>query len=306
LLIPVANLKNRNGVDPLQPKTARRVLIEMVDYIKGLTSPFVKVYAKNPVYEQIIVFFRVKFITGTDIGFYLKKLNDEIVHYLTPWAFDEEAEVVFGQKVYASSIINFIEERPYVDFITDFEMGVCKKDCCPPEDPGESGNDDTPAETIGRFTNCNDVETFLSENVEDSGEIVAVPSTARSILVSAPRHIIIPYEAPPVLSPCEQRQLQPAAQGSANAGDAANKVLKAGTAVHKIKTVETKPETKTAETKTIKTNTPKVNKAMPEKKAVVKAVAVKSKAAKKKTTAKKKIVPAKANDVKSKKSDNSG
>jgi CarboxypepD_reg-like domain len=132
LLVPIANLKNRNSINPLQPKTSRRILLEIEAYLKKLTSPFVKVHAKNPVYEQVIVGFRVQFYTGTDKGFYLKKLNEEIVQYLTPWAFDENADVQFGQKIYASSIINFIEERPYVDFITDFVMGVCKDECCKP------------------------------------------------------------------------------------------------------------------------------------------------------------------------------
>jgi hypothetical protein len=219
LLVTIPDLKNRNGVNPLQPKTARRTLIEMVNYIQNYTSPFVKVYAKNPVYEQIIVFFRVKFYTGTDTGYYLKKLNDEIVKYLTPWAFDENADVVFGQKVYASSIINFIEERSYVDFITDFEMGVCKESCCPSDQMlKKHDNEDSSVDTISRFNNCQDVESFLSENINDIGEIVAKPSDDRCILVSAPRHIIIPYEAPPVISPCEQRKLTKVSLGNITVG----------------------------------------------------------------------------------------
>lgn len=133
LILPIANLKNRNAVNPLQPKTSRRTLLAIEDYLKERVSPFVKVHAKNPIYEQILVSFKVKFYTGTDKGFYMKKLNEEIVHFLTPWAFDEKAEVTFGQKVYASAIINFIEKRPYVDFITDFTMVVCCNECCTPE-----------------------------------------------------------------------------------------------------------------------------------------------------------------------------
>jgi len=86
LLVPISNFKNRNAVNPLQPKTARRVLLDIEAFIKKCTSPFVHVHARNPVYEQVLVFFRVKFRVGYDKGFYMKKLNDEIVHYLTPWA----------------------------------------------------------------------------------------------------------------------------------------------------------------------------------------------------------------------------
>jgi hypothetical protein len=303
LIVPISNFKNRNAVNPLQPKTSRRTLLEIESYIKKRTSPFVKVHAKNPVYEQILVFFRVKFYTGIDKGYYLKKLNEDIVHFLTPWAFDETADVVFGQKIYASSIINFIEERPYVDFITDFIMGVCKDECCTedirpiPQDqsvptqspegrpiitgviydstsnlplPGVtvqikgmtestvtdasgaftlrptttddvvltiafigytfkevntpvnrswkiyilqelSGTNDSDTdkgliETLSSLCGCSDFEHLLQHDSDFIGEVVAQPSTPRSILVSAARHIIIPYEEKPRQTPCEKLQ----------------------------------------------------------------------------------------------------
>ncbi len=305
LLVPIANLKNRNSINPLQPKTSRRVLLEMEDYLKKLTSPFVKVHAKNPVYEQVIVGFKVQFYTGTDQGFYLKKLNEEIVQYLTPWAFDENADVQFGQKIYASSIINFIEERPYVDFITDFVMGVCKDECCKPDtaaatrkiqpaeikadaaatvivagvvnmkgvitdsktgnsiegaaitiqgaatsvstaadgsfaidlDPAtavlivkakyykdavaavvglsdfrlamiraDETNDDSISETLAGICGCDSIETQMGKEAAERGEIVAKPSTARSILVSVPQHVIIPYTPLVKQTPCDVRK----------------------------------------------------------------------------------------------------
>lgn len=338
LLVPIANLKNRNSINPLQPKTSRRILVEIENYLKKLTSPFVKVHAKNPVYEQVIVGFKVQFYTGTDKGFYLKKLNEEIVEYLTPWAFSENADVQFGQKIYASSIINFIEERPYVDFITDFVMGVCKDECCTEKKPeltesiennarenlglrdympmseeagkdaampagsganlgnaaskltkiggvvvdektqsplagatvslkgtstgvqtdmngkflleadpatalltvsyigykmaqvqaagqtdikiqmsqGQAGLEEVVVigygtqnsipEMIAGLCGCDDVEKIMAGNTRVKGEIVAAPSTARSILVSVPQHLIIPYTAPAKQTPCEERK----------------------------------------------------------------------------------------------------
>jgi hypothetical protein len=217
LLVPIANFRNRNAVNPLQPKTGKRVLLEIEDYLKGLTSPGVHIHARNPVYEQIIVAFRVKFHEGYDTGYYLKKLNDEIVRFLTPWAFDEEAEVKFGDKVYASLIINFIEERVYVDFITDFFMAVCREECCPREDdrrqpPGNAGVEGPiasapelhPRELSG-VCSCEELLYLIAGHNKFRGEIVAVPSGPRSILVSVPQHIIIPYEEPDSTSPCDER-----------------------------------------------------------------------------------------------------
>ncbi|HEU4553924.1 MAG TPA: hypothetical protein VFS25_13870 [Chitinophaga sp.] len=210
LLVAIANLKNRNAINPLQPKTSRRTLLEIEDYLKKRSTPFVQIRARNPLYEQVLTFFRVKFVSGTDKGYYLKKLNEELVHFLTPWAFDENADVQFGQKIYASSIVNFIEERPYVDFITDFLLFVCKDECCPPTADNPNGNDDNSddndmPDVLDRLTGCNDVEQLLQDQLNFIGVVVAQPSTPRSILVSVPRHIIVPYEEPVKPSRCEQR-----------------------------------------------------------------------------------------------------
>ncbi|MCR1024519.1 carboxypeptidase-like regulatory domain-containing protein [Cellulophaga baltica] len=320
LVVPISSLKSRNAINPLRPKTGRRTLLEIEDFLKKRTSPFVRVHAKNPVYEQVMVFFKVKFRFGLDKGFYLKQLNEEIVHYLTPWAFDDRSEVKFNQKIYASSIINFIEERDYVDFIKDFFMGVCKDECCsksidlidenPTEEPTEvpvrddvsvpvdsdstvitgqildarnekplagvnvfspdpvfgtstdlDGNfsldlrspssliliqmvgyetkpimaqanfswtiylrpdgttdeivvtgtrereDESLEEMFSRFCGCADVEKELTSS-DFIGETVINPSTNRSILVSAPKHLIIPCEDEVAPDPCEKRRLE--------------------------------------------------------------------------------------------------
>jgi hypothetical protein len=208
LIVPVPNLKNDNAANPLQPKTSRLTLIEIVNYLSKLTSPFVKVHARNPVYEQVIVFFRVKFLSGVDKGYYLKKLNDEIVQYLTPWAFDQTIEADFGQKIYASAVINFIEQRPYVDFITDFLMGVCRDECCPPKQHNAkkiTGTDFVAA--LDTVSGCNDIEVFLKDQGYFIGDVIAKPSSQISLLVSAPKHIILLYEDPTELTPCEKRLL---------------------------------------------------------------------------------------------------
>ncbi|SKB72193.1 hypothetical protein [Dyadobacter psychrophilus] len=130
LIVPIEDLKNRNAINILQPRTSYRVLREIEILLKKRTSPFVKIHARNPVYEEILTAFRVQFYNGLDKGFFLTKLNEELREFLTPWAFDASADVVFGSQIYASSVINFIEERPYVDFITDFMMYQVKCDCC--------------------------------------------------------------------------------------------------------------------------------------------------------------------------------
>ncbi len=209
LIVPISDFKNRNAVNPLQPKTSYRILRRMEEFLKKRTSPFVTVHARNPRYEEVIVTFRVKFNDGVDKGFYLKKLNDELVRYLTPWAFEETADVSFDQKIYASAVINFIEERPYVNFITDFKMGVCQELCCPPDTANvpEDAPETLTADTLKGVTNCADLERLLEG--DNPWQVTITPSTSRSLVVSVPQHLILLYEKEPEETLCEKRQKTP-------------------------------------------------------------------------------------------------
>jgi len=182
LIIPVSNLRNKNAVDILKPRTGRRTLIKIEEYLRKLTSPFVHVRAKNPLFEEVKTSFKVKFHTGTDKGRYLRRLNDDIIKYLTPWAFDETKDVIFGGKVYASNIINFIEELDYVDYITCFRIIHIINDCCEKETSG-----DLLCSTLQRvdFTNSDDDIKITSRF---KTEIQA--SSSRAILTSVKKHCI--------------------------------------------------------------------------------------------------------------------
>lgn len=205
LVVPVADFKNRNAVNPLQPKTSYRVLRLMEAFLAKRTSPFVTVHARNPRYEEVIMTFKVRFYAGVDKGYHLKKLNDDLVRYLTPWAFEENAEVSFAQKIYASAVINFIEERPYVDFITDFNMGVCQEQCCPPAigvKPAVIVPDTLTGDGLKGIGNCDDLEQLLEG--DNPWQVTIAPSTSRSLLVSVAQHLILLYEEEKVLTPCEK------------------------------------------------------------------------------------------------------
>ena len=76
----------------------------------------------NPIFESILVDFRVKFFPGTDEAFFTDLLRKELVQFLSPWAFEEGKDISFGGKIYKSSLIDFVEERAYVDYVTDFKL----------------------------------------------------------------------------------------------------------------------------------------------------------------------------------------
>ncbi len=169
-LAVIPNLSQRRTTYDLEPKVNINLLEEIEDYLAQLSSPWVEIRAVNPEYERIRVKFQVQFQEPyqANFGYYRRQLEQEIIGLLSPWKVDKGAEIHFGGKIYRSSILNFIEERTYVDYVLNFEMDI-----------GEQLN--------------------LRE---------ATSSTARSILVSVPfadnedeGHIIKPIETHPPNQP---------------------------------------------------------------------------------------------------------
>lgn len=160
-IVTIPNLHNHNAIDPLHPYTNVGDLNEIEAFVAKLVSCFVRLHVQNPIFEAVRVQFKVKFFPGIDENFHLKLLNQEIIRYLSPWAFAEGSDVAFGGRVYKSSLIDFVEEQPYVDYVTDFQLS--------------------------RQT---DATTPDNSNVE-----MVEASTAISILVSAPNHDVTAIHA---------------------------------------------------------------------------------------------------------------
>jgi hypothetical protein len=123
-LIPVPDVRNKNLYNILQPKVSSNKLREMETYIRGLNSMHIILSAAHPEYEEVMFRFTVKFYKQYDPNTYVKVLNEELKQYLAPWAYDNTEQIAFGGTLYKSVVIGFIEDRPYVDFITDFKMMV--------------------------------------------------------------------------------------------------------------------------------------------------------------------------------------
>jgi hypothetical protein len=121
-LIAVSNLRNKNVINPLQPKTSLTTLEEIHDYISSLTSWWVELDVRNPDFEEIRTTFNVRFLPGFDNGFYGQKLNEDIKKFLSPWAYEAAAEISFGGHIHRSTLINFVEQQEYVDFVSCFRM----------------------------------------------------------------------------------------------------------------------------------------------------------------------------------------
>lgn len=121
-IVTIPDYKNKSNINPLRPYTPIGLLTNISDYLKTIISPFVKLHVKNPQFEEIRLNFKVKFYDNLDVAFYQQILNQEIEKFLSPWAWDNDVQISFGGKIIKSSLLNFVEERPYVDFVTCFQM----------------------------------------------------------------------------------------------------------------------------------------------------------------------------------------
>jgi uncharacterized protein (DUF1330 family) len=121
-VITIPDQKQQSNINPLKPYTPIRILNNIDQFLKKNNSPFVTLHVTNPQFEEIQLDFKVKFHDNMDEPFYLQLLNKEIERFLCPWAWDQSKEISFGGKIVKSVLLNFVEERPYVDYVTCFKM----------------------------------------------------------------------------------------------------------------------------------------------------------------------------------------
>lgn len=107
----------------LRPKVGMNILANIQRYLKTIASPFAEIDVLNPFYERVRVIASIKLKSGLlNDGYYLNLLNDDLRSYLTPWLWNEDGNDHFGNSVYQSRIMSFIQSRPYVDFVTGFSV----------------------------------------------------------------------------------------------------------------------------------------------------------------------------------------
>ncbi len=159
-VVVIPDVRGVSAVNRLQPRASLNTLSEIKALLTRRMSPFAaqRLEVLNPLYEKIRLRFEVEFCPDCDRGIYVDILQTDLQRFLSPWAFDEGADIAFGGKIHRSVLLNFVEERPYVDFVGNFRMDQII--------PG------SPTATIR-----SDVET-------------ALPGSARSIFVSDAAHQI--------------------------------------------------------------------------------------------------------------------
>ena len=121
-VVVIPDIKGKFPFDPFEPKAPINLLNEIERYLRDISPPFSNIKVQNPAYIQLKLRFAVKFHEGKDTGFYSNQLEEEVKEYLAPWAYEKGAEIEFGGKIYPNSLVNFIDEREYVDYMAGIQI----------------------------------------------------------------------------------------------------------------------------------------------------------------------------------------
>ncbi len=123
-LVVIPKLSPDRISQELEPKVNINLRDKIQEYLLTLSSPWADIQVVNPTYEPIQVEFAVRFKSpyNENFGYYSRELQQGITNFLTPWTIDPQAEINFGGTVYRSSILNFVEQQYYVDYVLDFKM----------------------------------------------------------------------------------------------------------------------------------------------------------------------------------------
>lgn len=105
-----------------RPKVSRILQKQVSDYLQLRTSGFVRVQVINPDYQEVNFGGNIKFKSGKDKQFYKHLLETEVQGFLSPWILTGSQDIVFGSTIMMSSVLQFIEQRSYVEYVTEFKM----------------------------------------------------------------------------------------------------------------------------------------------------------------------------------------
>ncbi|PPK87918.1 baseplate J-like protein [Neolewinella xylanilytica] len=112
----------RSGGSDLRPYVSLRTREAIHDFLRARISCHAVLHVRNPLFEDVIVRADVKYTAGTDVSWAEKQLNLDLIEYISPWHDGGLAGLDFTAEVHRSGVVNFMEERSYVDYVKNVTL----------------------------------------------------------------------------------------------------------------------------------------------------------------------------------------
>ena len=104
------------------PKAPVSLIGSIQEYLTARAPRCAMLRVRNATYRAVCVRIGVRFTEKANESYWMGRLNEELNRFLSPWAYDEGADISVGGKIYASSIVEFVDRRPYVDYVAGISL----------------------------------------------------------------------------------------------------------------------------------------------------------------------------------------
>lgn len=111
----------KTGVN-LSPQAPLSLLERIQEELCARSSPFARIRVFNPRYEGVRVKIKVVLHKGFDQNYYEAQLQQAIIHFLAPWHLGDSEKLRFGQPIYRSDLLKYVEQLPYVNYVVELKM----------------------------------------------------------------------------------------------------------------------------------------------------------------------------------------
>lgn len=121
-VVVVPDVRGKLLADPFAPKAQSNLLADARAHLSALAPASATISVVNAHYVAVRVRLGVRFATDGNDAYSTQQLNDDINRFLAPWAYAEGADLAIGGRIYANSIVDFVERRPYVDYVAGIKL----------------------------------------------------------------------------------------------------------------------------------------------------------------------------------------
>lgn len=123
-LLCIKKIEEHQNIDNIKLSAAEKN--EVTEYLKNFSSPFSKIEIINPVFEDLWIKCKVSFLNISN-GKGIHKLQTDFFNFVCSWLYNPSEQNKMGVKIKKLDIINFLNNRPYVSFITGISIIHIKK-----------------------------------------------------------------------------------------------------------------------------------------------------------------------------------
>lgn len=123
-ILCIKKIESQQNIDNIKLSAAEKD--EIKEFLRKFTSPFTNIEIINPVFEDLWIKCKVSFQNISN-GKGIQKLHSDFFNFACSWIYEPKLKHRIGEKIKKLDIINFLNSRDYVSYITGISIIHIKK-----------------------------------------------------------------------------------------------------------------------------------------------------------------------------------